>query len=175
MDCVCSVKKIKKLCGEEKYAPGVYPRLHITCCDEVLTIPAPAAGTLTVSANITMRAAVVGPPAVAAGKFYDWEFEFKAATYESEKDENGLWNTTLKVMLTKLTAEKSYILSRMNGPSHIVLFEDMNQEGRRIIGDTLNGCEVKVKEMASPKNGYEVSITWQSADAPLWYTGTVTV
>ncbi len=173
--CECKVKTIKKLCGEEKYAPGVYPRLHITCCDEVATIPAPAADTSLVSTNITMRAASSGPPAVTAGKFYSWEFEFKNATYECEKDENGIWNTTLKVVFTKLTAEKSYTLSRMNGPSHIALFEDMNQEGKRIIGDTLNGCEVMVKEMATPKNGYEVSIKWQSAEPPLWYTGTVTV
>lgn len=173
--CDCDVKTIRQLCSGEKYSPGVYPRLFISCIGEVTTIPAPTAGTSTVATNITMRAAAAGPPAVTAGKFYEWEFNFKDAAYTCEKDENGIWNTELKIMFSKLTAEKSFNLSRMNGPSHIALFEDMNQEGRRIIGDTVNGCDVIVKETTSPKNGYEVSIKWQSAEPPLWYTGTVTV
>lgn len=171
--CACTIDDIEKLCGEESNAPGVYPKLNITCCDEVASIPAKTAGTSEITTAIVMRAAAVGPPAVTAGRFRQWNIELKENSYMCEKDDNGLYNTEVKGFVPKLKKTTTHKLSGMNGNNYIVLLEDMNQEGRRLIGDTVNGCEIKAKEVTNPRNGYEVSIKWSSKEAPLWYSGAV--
>lgn len=172
-DCACSIDDIEKLCGEGN-APGLQPVLSITCLDEVNTIPAPETGTHEIADNITMRTASAGPPAVTAGRFRKWNFEAKDASFSCEKDDNGLWNSEVKIFIPKLKKETTHTLAGLYGDNHIALVEDMNEGGLRLLGNLKNGCMVKVKETTTPKNGYEVTLTWQSATAPYWYTGTVT-
>lgn len=172
--CDCTIDDIAKLCGENN-AAGLQPLLSITCIDEVATIPARTANTHEIAGNITMRAAAVGPPAVTAGKFRKWNFDYKDATYSSEQDkETGVWNTEVKIFVPKMKKGTTYTFSGLQGDNHIAIIEDFNAEGRRLIGDKIKGCMVSVKETTTPKNGYEVSITWTSAEAPLWYSGTIT-
>lgn len=172
-DCICTIDDVEKICGGETNAGGLHPLLDITCEDEVTSIPAPAADTAEITGNIVMRSAAVGPPAVTAGRFRQWSFDLNGATYACEEDENGLYQTEVKVFVPKLKKGTTYTMGGIKGNNYIVLLKDMNQEGRRLIGDKVNGATVMVKETSSPKSGYEVTIKWTSAKAPYWYSGTV--
>lgn len=171
-DCICTVGTIAAFCGGVN-APGLDRQLSITCEDQIAAIPAVETNTHTIADNITYRSAVTGPPAIAAGKFFKWGFAKEGGSYESERDDNGLWNTLVKIFVPKLEAGKTYTLNGMTGDNNIALVPDRNGE-IRLIGSKTNGCTVKVKETTDPKNGYEVQITWQSSHAPYFYTGTVT-
>lgn len=171
-DCTCTVATIEQFCGGVN-APGLDRVLSITCEDELLAIPAPADDTHTIEDNITYRAAVTGPPAVAAGKFYKWFFSKDESSWSSERDDNGLWNTEVKIFIPKLQSTTTYTLNGMTGENQVALVVDRNGS-ERLVGALGNGCMIKVKEVTTPKNGYEVTITWQSAYAPYFYTGTKT-
>ena len=167
--CECTVGAIAAFCGGVN-APGLDLSLAITCQDELLSIPAPGADTHTISTNITYRAAA---PPITAGKFYQWFFSKQNSSYESERDENGLWKTTVKIFVPKLQAEKTYVFNGLTGENLVTVVPDKNGE-KRVIGSLTNGAMVSVKEVTNPKNGYEVTITWESAHAPYYYTGTLT-
>lgn len=171
-DCTCTVATIEQFCGGVN-APGLDRMLSITCEDELLAIPAPGAGTHTISTDITYRAPDAGPPVIVAGKFYKWFFSKDNSSWSSERDDNGLWNTEVKIFIPKLQATTTYTLNGMTGENQVALVPDRNGE-IRLVGDLGNGAMVKVKETTDPKNGYEVTITWQSAYAPYYYTGAVT-
>jgi hypothetical protein len=170
--CLCTIEAIAAFCGGVN-APGLDRQLSITCEDQILAIPAPDADTHLIDGNITYRAAAVGPPAVTAGKFYKWGFAKDGASYSSERDENGLWNTEVKIFIQKLEESKTHTLNGLTGDNLICIVPDRNGNAR-LIGNKTNGATVKVKETTDPKNGYEVSIMWQSAYAPYFYTGTIT-
>lgn len=171
--CDCTLDDIARFCGEPN-APGLKKLLSIACLDEVTSIPDPVADSHKITANIVMRAAVSGSPGVAAGKFHRWYFAAEDASYSCTKDDNGLYKTELKLFVEKLTDGKSYTFSGISGDNYLVLFEDLNAEGMRLVGDEENGVRVSVKEQTNPKNGYEVTITHSGRTIPYWYTGTVT-
>lgn len=171
--CVCTVDGIDQFCGGVN-APGLDRVLHITCEDQVDTIPAATADTHLIEDDIEMRASAVGPPAVTAGVFYPWYFSKEDMSYESTRDENGEWTTVVKIFMLQLAAEKTYVLNGMTGDNGICIVKDRNGQ-QRLIGGLGNGCNIGVKEQTNPKNGYEVTINWKSAHAPYYYTGAVTV
>lgn len=171
-NCTCTVADIEQFCGGVN-APGLDRILSITCEDELLAIPAPATDTHTISDDITYRAPDAGPPVITAGKFYKWNFSKDNSSWTSERDENGLWNTSVKFFIPKLAATTTYTLNGMTGENQVALVPDRNGE-IRLVGALGNGAMVKVKETTDPKNGYEVEITWQSAYAPYYYTGAIT-
>ncbi len=141
--------------------------------DELLAIPDPGAGTHVVATDITYRAASAGPPAVDAGKFYKWGFAKKDSSFTSERDENGLWKTEVKIFVQKLEADKTYVFNGLTGENLVVVVPDKNGN-KRLIGSLTNGAMVAVKEVTTPQNGYEITITWESAYAPYFYTGALT-
>lgn len=171
-NCTCTVNTIDQFCGGVN-APGLDRMLSITCEDELLAIPAPVTDTHKITDDITYRASAVGPPAVAAGKFYKWFFSKDNASWTSERDDNNLWNTEVKIFIPSLQDTTTYTLNGMTGENQIALVPDRNGK-TRVVGALGNGAMIKVKETTDPKNGYEVTITWQSAYAPYYYEGTVT-
>lgn len=173
MACVCTVAEIEQFCGGVN-APGLDRVLHMTCEDQVDAIPDLDTGTHTISEDMEMRAAVVGPPAVDAGVFYPWYFSKEDMSYTSTRDENGEWTTEVKIFMLQLNSEKTFVLNGMTGDNGIAIVKDRNGQPR-LIGAIGNGCSISVKEQTNPKNGYEVTINWKSAHAPYYYTGAITV
>lgn len=169
MSCTCTIAEIEQFCGGIN-APDLDRMLSITCQEELLAIAAPADDTHVISTDITYRAAVTGPPAIAAGKFYKWFFSKDNSSYTSERDENGLWNTEVKIFIPKLQATSTYTFNGLTGENLVLTCPDRNGQVR-LIGSLTNGAMVNVKETTSPKNGYEITIKWQSAYAPYYYTG----
>lgn len=165
MDCECTIAAIAAFCGGVN-APGLDRELAITCEDQIATIPAPGADTHVISTNISMTSSP-------AGVFFKWGFAKESGEWTSERDENGLWNTEVKIFIQKLEAEKTYVFNGLTGDNLICVVPDRNGE-KRLVGSKTNGASVSVKEVTNPRNGYEVSIKWQSAYAPYFYTGTIT-
>lgn len=168
-ECLCTIDAIAAFCGGVN-APGLDRELAITCEDQIAAIPAPGADTHLISTNITYRAAAAP---IVAGKFFKWGFAKEGGSWSSERDENGLWNTEVKIFIQKLEAGKTYVFNGLTGDNLICIVPDRNGE-KRLVGTKSNGASVSVKETTDPKNGYEVSIKWQSAYAPYFYTGTIT-
>lgn len=172
MPCVCTVDTVEKFCGGVN-APKLQRELHITCEDEILLIPPVTADTLKVETDISMRAADAGPPVVEDGLFYNWGFSSKEdSSFEAERDDNGMVQTAVSIFIERINAEKSYILNGMTADNQIALVEDKNGEVR-IVGELGNGCTVRTKEVTTPRNGYEISINWESRDVPKFYTGAI--
>lgn len=171
-DCTCTVANIEQFCGGIN-APNLDRMLSITCEDEILTIPDPVASTHKITADITYRAYAAGPPEITAGVFRKWYFSKDESSWTSERDENGMWNTEAKIFIPKLQDTTTYTLNGMTGENQIALVVDRNGKVR-LVGALGNGASIKVKEVTSPKNGYEVTIVWQSAYAPYFYEGDIT-
>lgn len=168
--CCVELATISKFCGGVN-APGLDRQLAIACGDAVTAIA--AAADHVVSTAITMRPADnVANPAVPAGVFYAWNFAKEDQEFTSEQDENGLWKTTAKIFIPKMEAVKSNILNNSTGDDKIAILKDRNGN-QRIVGSITEGCSVKVKEQATPKNGYVVEIMWESAHSPYFYTSTI--
>lgn len=167
------MSKIEEFCGGIN-APGLERLLHWTCRDELATIPAPGAGTHAITAPITYRAAVTGPPAVAAGKFYELNIAKEDMQFTTTRDDNGEWKTEVKVFVPKMEAEKSFILNGLTGDNLIFIAKDRNGKAR-LVGALTNGAGMNYKAQTNPKNGYEITFQWMSAYEPYFYESTVTV
>lgn len=173
MACQCTVAAIEAFCGGLN-ANGLDRTLNITCEEELLAIPAPATDTHKITSAITYRAAATGPPAVAAGKFYQWSFSKEDQTFTSDRDEaTGLWKTEVKIFVPKLQDTTSYTLNGLTGDNLVAIVKDRNGKSR-LVGALGNGANLKVKEQTNPKNGYEVVIMWESAYSPYFYESTIT-
>lgn len=171
-NCTCTVAAIEAFCGGLN-APGLDRQLNLTCEDELLAIPAVASNTHKITTPITYRASATGPPAVAAGKFYKWNFSKEDQSFSSERDEaTGLWKTEVKIFIPKLEDTTSYTLNGLTGDNIITIVKDRNNKSR-LIGAIGNGASLKVKEATNPKNGYEVTIMWESAYSPYFYESTI--
>lgn len=166
MACVCTVAEIEQFCGGVN-APGLDRVLHITCEDQITSIPDADTGTHTISDDIVM---VVSP----AGVFFPWYFSKEDMSFTSTRDENGEWATEVKIFVLQLNSEKTYVFNGLTGDNQVVIVKDRNNQSR-LVGALGNGCMVNVKEQTNPKNGYEVTINWKSAYSPLYYTGAIAV
>jgi hypothetical protein len=180
--CCVDLNDIPKFCGGVN-APGLNRQLHIACGEDVKTIPQAAGHKIT--SNIIVHPAVVAvaanptatPPieaitAVPAGKFYTWNFAKEDQEFTSDRDDNGLWKTVVKMFIPKMEADKSNVLNNSTGDDKIVVFQDRNGKSR-LVGSDTEGCTIKVKEQATPKNGYVVEVMWESAHSPYFYEGTI--
>jgi len=160
MPCTSNVAAITAFCGTAN-APMLDRKLYITTAAKVDAIAAATAHVI--STDITMESTMV---------FYAWSFSKEESSYESTQDENGMWQTSVKIFIEKLASATTNILVGMNGDNYIAIVVDRNGS-KRLVGDINNGCTVRVKEMTTPKNGYEVTITWSSPLAPYFYTGAI--
>lgn len=166
------IGNIEKKC-KEVAAPGLKSKLYITCFDEVATIPAADVDTHTIATDITMRAADAGPPVIEAGTFGSWNYSQKDQTWESEQDEESkVWNTTVQVFIPSLSGIKSGVVNNLGQEASIVITLD-KQGNKRIVGSVDEPCDITIKEQYTPKNGYIVTIKWQSSHSPYFYTGAI--
>lgn len=173
-DCCETLDNIAKTCGGGNSA-GMKTKVQITCVDQVASIPAPGEGTHVISSNMTMRSAVVGPPAVSAGVFFEWSISKIDSELTSEPQgdgENVSWLHTMKFFINKQQPGITYIMNGMVGGEYIVVPKDRNNQ-QRLLGELDNGCTIKIKEQTNPKNGYEVTLEWESNYLPYYYTGTI--
>lgn len=172
MSCTCNLADIEKWCGEVN-AAGLDRAIPICCDDDLSAIPAPDANTHVVSTNVALRAASAGPPAVTAGEIHTWNISKEDQSYSSEKDEaTGVWKTEVKAFIPKMKGTSSFTFNSANGDNFILFPMDKNGK-RRIVGEKGNGATLKIKEQTNPKNGYEVTATWESAHSPYFYEGVI--
>jgi len=160
MPCASSVAAIEAYCGAAN-APMLDRKLFITTAAKVASI---ATAVAHVVATITMESTML---------FYNWFFSKEESSFESTQDENGMWQTSVKIFIEKMQSATSNVLNGMNGDNYIAVVVDKNG-AKRIVGDVNNGATVRVKEMTTPKNGYEVTITWSSPISPYFFSGSVT-
>jgi hypothetical protein len=169
-DCPCTIEAIDRECGRN--TASMKPVLYASCPDQIASI-----GTATnhAVATITMRSAVVGPPAVAAGKFFEWGCSRRDIEFQSEQDEEtGVWNTTASYFIPKQTAAKAAILNNLGEENNIFIAVDMNG-AKRIVGAKDLPATIRVTETTTPRNGYNVRLSWQSGESPYFYTGSIAV
>lgn len=176
MACCTTLGKIEKECGGGNKA-GLKQVFYITCTDQVTAIPAPDADTHEITDDLTMRAAVTGPPAVAAGKFYDIAISRFDASLVSEPQgdaENVSYLNTMTVFINKQSPEKAYILNGFLGGEYIVIVADGNGQ-KQLLGELDNGAAVTVRPQTNDKNGYVVTVTWESSHLPYFYSGAISL
>lgn len=160
MSCTSNVAAIAAFCGVN--APMLDRKLYITTLAKVSAIASPTAHVI--STDITM---------VTDQLFYEWAFSKQESSYAAEQDENGMFNITVTVFIEKLQSATSNILNGMRGDNYLAIVTDKNGNAR-LLGKIGDGCSVSVRETTTPRNGYEVTITWSSAHLPYFYTGAVT-
>lgn len=160
MPCSSNVAAIEAFCGAAN-GPMLDRKLYITTAAKVTSI---GAATSHAVSTITM---------VLNQVFYTWFFSKEESSFTSEQDENGMWNTEVKVFIEQINSTKTNIMVGMNGDNYIAVVVDKNGS-KRLVGDVNNGCTIRVRETTTPKNGYEVTITWQSPLSPYFYTGSIT-
>lgn len=167
MACACNIDTIDRECG--KNAGGVKPILYVTCEDEVTAI---ASATDHAVATITMRVYDAGPPEVTKGYFRTWRPSRKNSDFKSTQNpDSGMWETEVKYFIPKQTSAKAAILNNLGEDNNIAVVVDMNAK-QRIVGELENPCDIKVEEVTTPSNGYNVTIKWTSGYSPYFFSGT---
>ena len=171
--CNTSIADIMKEC-KKRFAPGILQKLYIAGSQEITLIPLPDADTCIVSQDITFRPAdAAATPPVEAGSWAEWAISRADQSFETEQDDNGTYVTTASFYIMGQTPEKGFILKNIGEDANVLIVPD--KEGfLRIVGDLNNPADVKVKEQYTPKNGYILTITWESGAPPLYYTGAIT-
>ncbi len=167
MACECNVAVIERECGRN--AASIKPTWKVSCEDEITSIGAATDHSVS---TITMRAAAAGPPEVTAGKFYAFAGSRKDADLKTTQDpETGVFTTEAKLFIPKQASAKAVILNNLGEDNNIIIVQDMNG-AKRIIGEMGNPANITVEETTNPKNGYTLTLTWQSGYSPYFFTGT---
>jgi hypothetical protein len=109
MACTSNIAKIEPWCGGAN-APNLDRKLHITSADKVTTIA--SATSHVVSTDITMVSTML---------FYEWSFSKEESSYTCTQDENGMWNTEVKIFIEKMSSGTTHILAGMNGDNFIAI------------------------------------------------------
>lgn len=174
-DCGPDIKTIEK-CMVGGNAPGLRTAFHVAEIAQVDSIPSPTVDTLKVETDIVMRVAdAVGPPIVTAGLFKSMAISKVNGSWKVEpvgEGENISYKVTVTVFINKIDADKSYSLNNTTGREFIVITEDRNAK-KRIVGNTSEGCSIKVGEQTNDANGYPVIIEWDTPILPYFYTGNI--
>ena len=128
----------------------------------------------TIEQDLVMRQADTSvTPAIEQGTFSKWAYSMKDQNWESEQDEESkMWNTTVQVYVPAINGQKSAVFNAIGYESGIVITLD-RQKRRRIVGSIDEPCDITVKEQYTPKNGYIVTVKWQSAYSPFFYAGEI--
>lgn len=167
--CKPKIIAIAKACGVT-FIKGLKARLFVAAMDDVLTIPTPNTGTPNVvDALFTF---VPASPTDPAGQFYVWATSKADGSWKCTPegdDDNPVWKTEVKTFIYGIDADKSLQANETNGHEFIVIVPDNNGKNR-IVGEVGRGCSIKMGEQTNDKNGYEVTITWESGYNPYFYT-----
>jgi len=160
MACTCALGTIEKECGRN--APGLKTILYVACADDISAI---GAATNHVVSTITM---------VATKVFFPVNITRKDNDMKSTPGENGGYTTELKGFISKQAAAKAKIITGFaTDENYVVLSVDQNGY-QEIIGSLDHPVKIKADATKTPKNGYNVTITWEEhADLPYNFSGTI--
>ena len=160
-----SLTDIAGACGSGA-AKGLKKKLRVAMRADVQAIPEVTADTLKVETDITM---------VATKVFVAWEFSKLNHNLEISQEgdaDSYTIKSEIKCFIPGITPEKTYQFNSIQGCEVIAIATDL-QGHLRIIGEVDDGATLNVKEMTNDKNGYEITITWESKDRPYFYTGAI--
>jgi len=175
--CVLSLQAIAKACAKGGNAPGAKTYIKVTTTDEIASIPArddyPTTGDPhTISGDIVMRALDGDTP---AGVFVNWDFSKMDFVYNSPQqgdEDSPTFQNTITFFIPKKTAAKDYALNEAAFADLVCVIE-LKDGKREIIGDKGSPARLSVTPQATPKNGYVCTITQESGELPLNYTGAI--
>jgi hypothetical protein len=112
---------------------------------------------------------------VATKVFYRIAASRKESSLETVPNENGGFTTTAKYFITRQQAAKAKIFNSINATEALIaVVTDQNGEDQ-ILGSLAHPVMVTVKPTVTPRNGYELTITWEEhSDLPFFFTGSLT-
>lgn len=167
MSCCTTLADISRECGTG-VRPGLATTVYVCCKDEVDTIPADNGTSHTIATDITLD----------TGKqFFAWEISQLNGSYlcEPQGDVDArYYKTTVQFFIPALAPAKSFILSGITNGEFICLVTDAKGQVR-LLGDLTRGAYISAQEQTNDKNGYVVTIEWESNEVPFYYTGAIDV
>lgn len=160
MACVCNLADVDAECGRN--APGLKTIIDLACVGDITSIGA-----------ATGHAVSTITPVTDMG-FYMINILRKDNDLKTTPNEDGGYNTEIKGFVSKQAAAKAAIFTTLaTDENYIALPRDQNGL-RHIVGAVDHPAKVRVEAVTVPKNGYNVTITWEGhADLPLIFTGSV--
>jgi hypothetical protein len=164
MSCCTSLANIARTCGQG-IRPGIATKVYVACKDEITAIAAATAHVID------------DPFTYAQGKhFHVWDISQMDSSYlvEPEGDADArYYKSTVQFFIPALAAAKSFILNSITNGEFIVLVSDHKGQ-TRLLGDLVRGALISFQEQTNDKNGYVVTIEWESNILPYYYEGTIT-
>lgn len=158
--CVCNLDDIERECGRN--APGIKTQIQLGCVDDVESIGAATNHAVSTMTMVTDKT------------FFTFNITRKDNDLKSTPNENGGYTTEAKGFISKKAAAKAKILTNLpTDENFIALVTDQNSY-TELLGATDHPVKVKAEAVTVPKNGYNVTITWEEhADLPYQFTGTI--
>jgi hypothetical protein len=166
MSCCTTLNHIARECGSG-IRPGLNTKVYVACKDDVATIPADNGTSHTIASNITMASTKT---------FKIWDISQFDSSYLSEPQgdlDARFFANTVSFFIPALAAGKTNIFNSITGGEFIVIIQDAKGQNR-LLGDLVRGAYITVQEQTNDKNGYLVTINWESNETPYFYTGTIT-
>ena len=163
MSCCTNLATITRECGSG-VRPGIATRLYVACKDEVTAIPAAADHEITTA--FTMD----------TDKFFrTWDISQMDSSYicEPQGDMDArFYKSTVSFFIPAIAAAKSFILNGITNGEFLVLVADAKGQ-KRLLGDLTRGAFISFQEQTNDKNGYVITIEWESNIMPYYYTSTI--
>jgi hypothetical protein len=156
-DCCANLDHIAQHCGGN--SPGIATTIYLQCKDDITAI---GEATNNVVSTLT-------------GDFFSWSISKFEQSYvgEPEGDDDSLsFNHTLTVFVPRMTPAKTAVLNSILGGEMIAVFTDRNGE-TYILGDLDEGATVRSSPQTNEKNGYVVTISWQTNRMLYNYDGSI--
>jgi hypothetical protein len=166
MSCCTTLNHIARECGTG-IRPGLKTTVYVACKDDVATIPADNGTSHTVASNITMASTKT---------FKVWDISQLDSSFVCEPQgdmDSRYFKSTVQIFIPAMSAAKSAVLSGITNGEYVVIVADAKGQ-RRLLGDLLRGAYITTQEQTNDKNGYVVTIEWESNETPFFYTGTIT-
>lgn len=164
------IGSIEKTCGKT-YIKGLKQRIFITTLPEVTAIPDPTTDTLDIDTAVTFRSAVVGPPAIAEGQWWNWDISTVKGTWKVEPqgdEDNPTFKVTVEVFIYGINSDRSYIINQTLGHQFLAVIGD-NESNNRLVGELGRGALLKIGEEITDSNGYKGTIEWEVGHLPYFY------
>jgi len=160
MACTCNLASIDRECGRN--APGLKTVLHLACVDDITSIGAASSHVVSTITPVTDKG------------FFRINITRKDSDLKTTPNDNGGYTTEMKGFISKKTAAKANILTQLaTDENYIAIPEDQNSY-MEILGSTTHPVKVKAEAVTTPKNGYNITVTWEEhADLPYQFSGTV--
>jgi hypothetical protein len=163
MSCCTNLANIARECGQG-IRPGIATKVYVICKDEVEAIAA-ASGHI-ISDALTLD----------SGKHFSiWDISQMDSSYlvEPQGDMDvRFYKATVSFFIPALANTKSFILNGITNGEFIVLVADAKGQVR-LLGDLGRGAYISFQEQTNDKNGYVVTVEWESNILPYYYTAAI--